>query len=309
MLVMRRYSFVPMRRKSNQQPIIIIMFDNTMQHGGLLDRIKGLMSAKLIADELNYRFGIYTNEKAFNLFRFLHPVAKGIQLQKTQLIYNFWSSRPVVYYNVFNEDKTTILKLFKRRKQQYHFYCNADIFKQFYPQLSQPQSDSKWRACFHQLFYFDEYFNAVYQQLFSGKNVAGIHLRFQSLLGDNEESNRILPPDKQTILIDACIARIIAIQQAHATEQLLVVSDSTVFLHHLQQAALIDNESIIYAPGKIAHIDFVHDEAVLQKAVLDFYLLSKCSIIYQLLAKDMYNSQFCRYAAILGNTEYHLIII
>jgi hypothetical protein len=67
--------------------------------------------------------------------------------------------------------------------------------------------------------------------------------------------------------------------------------------------------NVIIPDGTIGHIDVVQSEIVLQKAFTDFYLLFKCAAVYQVLAPGMYNSQFSRYAAILGNAPYHLTMI
>jgi hypothetical protein len=65
-------------------------------------------------------------------------------------------------------------------------------------------------------------------------------------------------------------------------------------------------EKLVILDGPVAHIDLNHSEEVLQKTILDFYLLSRCSKVYQVQGPKMYNSQFCRYAAVLGNAPYQV---
>ena len=307
LLIINKYSFLPAR--NSEVPMIIIMFDNQMQHGGLLDRIKGIITAKLIADELQYHFGIYVDKASFDLFKFLKPRNNIFKVDENQMVYNIWTSRPVIYYNRFKIDKASILKLFRKRKQQYHFYCNTDLLRYFYSDLSQSELNKRWRVYFHELFYFTEYFDVVYKQSFYSKNVIGIHLRFQFLLGDGEENTLMLDNTAKEELIKDCICSVNKIISDNYGFQFLIASDSTFFLNAFKIVKDINSLGIIISKGTVGHIDFVHTEAVLEKALTDFYLLSKCTSVYQILGKHMYNSQFSKYAAILGNADYHLVKI
>jgi len=302
LLTIKGYSFIP--KRANKKAVIIIMFDNKMQHGGLLDRIKGIVSTKMIADELQYDFKIYVNKQTFNLFKFLGLKNLNIAAQKEELAYNIWTSKPVSFYNALNVTKEEVLNLFKNKRKQYHFYCNVDLHKAFYPTLTQEQLNKKWRHYFNQIFCFDDYFINAKQQLLNSKYITGFHLRFLSLLGDKTEGNNVLPEHQKAALVQACMQHLQAIINSSNADKFLIVSDSSVFLKQLKNSTLFQANNIIILEGSIAHIDFVHDEAVLQKAILDFYLLSQCAIVHQIVGDRMYNSQFCRYAAILGNAQY-----
>jgi hypothetical protein len=224
--------------------------------------------------------------------------------------YSVWQSRPVLLYNLFSITRRQIMYFFRGRKLQYHIYCNMDLSKQFYPALTNEELNIIWRKNFESLFVFDKYFENIVPLLFGvAKNICGIHLRFVSLLGDFKEvANHALPDDEKKSLISKCIIHIKQIVSVDEYDKYLIVSDSISFLHDLKEELLINGqaEKVVILSGPIAHIDINHNEDVLKKTVLDFYLLSRCRVVYQILAGKMYNSQFCRYAAVLGNAEYRI---
>ncbi len=302
LLTLKGYSFIP--KKNNSKAAIVIMFDNKMLHGGLLDRIKGIVAAKMIADELQYDFKIYVNKKTFNLLAYLKLKDPNVAMPEDQLQYNIWTSKPVLFYNTLDATKQEVLNLFSNRHKQYHFYCNLNLLKAFYPALTEEEWNRKWRDYFNQLFYFDDYFVDTANRLFKTQNIVGFHLRFLSLLGDEVEGTKVLPDNEKIALTEGCVQRIGEIIGSSSAEQFLVVSDSTTFLHSLQQMTGPQSANIVILEGSIAHIDFVHDEEVLKKAILNFYLLCRCKQVYQIIGNSMHRSQFCLYAAVLSGGKY-----
>jgi len=306
-LTIRYYSFIP-KKVLNEKPVIIIMFDGSMGHGGLLDRIKGIISTSMIAEQLNYDWKVYCDVKTFNLFKFLNTIDTSCVATKEEVIRNAWVSKPVLFYNVFNQSRPQVLSLFKKGKTQYHFYCNVDLSKLFIAETSIEELNNKWRKSFFSIFRFDNSFNEVQKQLFNTlENTCGIHLRFQSLLGDsNEGVDKTLQDEECKLLLLKCINHTVKLIDEGNFKQYLVVSDSTNFLNHLKDTISKESrqENIQVLGGSIGHIDVNHSEEVLQKAILDFYLLTKCKTIYQVLGKGMYNSQFSKYAAIVGKADY-----
>ena len=307
-LYAKYYSFLPARKKNTRY--LIFMLNNTMRHGGLLDRIKGIITAKIIADVIGYELKVLVDKKSFNLFKFLIPVNSSLEATGNDISYNAFNSEPVLLYNLTKVTKKEILHLLRKKKDQYHFYCNLDLLKQFYPNETQEALNALWRNTFNQLFYFDSYFENYAKEVFKGKqNICGIHLRFLSSLGDfTEVVNNELPENEKQALISQCTRQITAIIEAGLYEKYLVVSDSVIFLQTLNEIMQNSSyaEKVIILGGAIAHIDQDHSEDVLQKTILDFYLLSQCSFVYQVLGNKMYRSQFCRYAAVLGNATYQV---
>jgi hypothetical protein len=241
------------------------------------------------------------------LFEFLNPTNNTLVASKSDVRNNYWTSKPVLLYNLFSYNKEKLLGKF-RGCNQYHLYINMDVIEKIHLDFSKEQQSNLWRDTFASIFQFTKYFHSYWNQHIVSNRTCGIHLRFVSLLGDFKEIiNNELPDAEKDVLVKKCIQVIITIIAAGDFEKYIVVADSSHFLIRLQNSV---NETQ-YAPrlfipkdGPIGHIDIDHSNAVLQKTILDFYLLSRCQKIYQVKDRQMYNSQFCKYASILGNAEY-----
>lgn len=308
-LYLKYYSFFPSSNKT--PPCIVFMLNNVMMHGGLLDRIKGIITASVIAEHMGYALRVYVDKKSFNLFKFILPVDANIIASEEDVKYNVWTGVPVLLYNLTKIKKEEIIHSFRGQKSQYHLYCNLDLLKQFYPCERQEGLNGIWRGRFNSLFTFNSYFSHFAEGIFCGAtNICGIHLRFVSLLGDFKEVvDNALPQEEKSSLVNKCLGHIRGIIETGLHEKYLVVSDSVCFLNDLRQSmpnTELGGKLIVLDGGAVAHIDLDHSEEVLQKTILDFYLLSRCSVVYQVLAAGMYNSQFCRYAAVLGNATYKI---
>ena len=304
-LILKDYKLFPSYK--NVEPSIVIMFDNKFMHGGLLDRIKGIITAKMIAEELGYTFKIYADTTTFNLFKFLLPRSEKIVAKKTDLIFNVWKSKPVVIYNLVKITKQELIGKFKSQKQ-YHLYCNLDLTKRLASFENDEQYFSFWSNQFFQLFSFNQWFEDYYNKHISATHLCGIHLRFTSLLGDFEEVENIpLQQEEKSALIKSCLEKIQQLVLSLAYKKFLVVSDSSSFLNIVKASIpSTEEKEIIILDGNIGHVDVKHNDEVLQKAILDFYLLQRCKEIHQVLGYRMYNSQFSRYASIAGSSKYLL---
>jgi hypothetical protein len=302
------YSWLPVK-PLQQKPVIIIMFNNRLTHGGLLDRIKGIISTVIIARQLGYDYKVFAHP-SFPLQQFLQDNPGNLYLTQEQIQYNGWNSKPVYFYNTFTFSNRQILSLFQKGKKQYHFYCNTDVLKHFFPQYTAEQLNTLWRATFHELFRFAPAFATDAASILpNGTPTCGIHLRFHSLLGDFKEVfNLPIPAAEQEALLQHCINSVTNIISDTHFQQYYIASDSSIFLQRMQQHISMHpvQKQVVIARGQPAHIDVDHSSQTLYKTLQDFYLLSTCTSIYQVLAPKMYNSQFSRYAAVIGNAPYIL---
>lgn len=300
------YSWLP-ARALQQKPVIIILFNNKVTHGGLLDRIKGIISTVIIARELGYDYKVFTHS-SFPIQQFLQDKSGDLYTTEQQLQYNGWNSKPVYFYNTFSFNRQQILSMFRKGRKQYHFYCNTDVLKHFFPQYSSDELNTLWRNTFNELFRFAPAFATDAATILNNSNnTCGIHLRFHSLLGDFKEVlNLPIPATEQEALLQHCIANVVTLIRNGNFLQYYIASDSSIFLQRMQQH--LDThpfqQQAIIAQGQPAHIDVDYSSETLYKTLQDFYLLSTCQTIYQVLAPKMYNSQFSKYAAIVGNAEY-----
>lgn len=306
-LLLRYYNWWPSAKKA--EPAIIIMLNNKIKHGGLLDRLKGIISAKIIAEKNNLPFKIYSDNSSFNLCKYLLPKNQHTYLTKDELSMSAHVSRPVVMYNTLAFSEADIMSRFRHKKRAYHLYTNLDFSAALHPLLNTGELQQQWKKQFFQLFSFADNISFPGQKIINGIATCGIHLRFTSILGDFDEAvNKPLPDEQKQLLIASCVQAVSQLIQQEKFQQFLVVSDSGTFLNTLKQipANTFGNKLLLVPPGKIGHVDVHYDDEVLEKSVLDFYLLSQCKKIIQVKAKQMYNSQYSKYAAITGDAEYIL---
>lgn len=306
-LLLRYYKWRPFQKKA--KPSVIIIFNNTIKHGGLLDRLKGIVTAKIIAEKTGLPFGISADTSSFNLFKYLLPKDDHILVHKDALCMSVFASKPVVLYNTLAFRATDIFKKFQQKNKSYHFYTNLDFSAALNPLLSTEELHQLWKKQFFSLFSFADTITLPAQEILNATPACGIHLRFTSILGDFDEAvNKPLPDDQKQLLIDSCVQAVSGVIKEQKFQQFLVLSDSVTFLNYIKQLpeSTFAGKKIIITPGKIGHVDVHHDEQILEKSLMDFYLLSQCKKIIQVKAKQMYNSQYSRYAAIIGNAEYVL---
>lgn len=104
-----------------------------------------------------------------------------------------------------------------------------------------------------------------------------------------------LTEDKRENLIQRCLKGIRLIIDQNKNKQIVVFSDSKVFLERVKVLP------VIVLDGKVGHISFTENtHEVAMKTFVDFYAISKASRVIRILAPEMYNTVFSYYAAVLG---------
>src|SRR3546814_5210341 len=78
----------------------------------------------------------------------------------------------------------------------------------------------------------------------------------------------------------------------------LVTSDSTTFLSEIR-----DLKNVYTIPGRVVHIDNAANEAgeVYMKSFVDFLMLSRAQCVYGMGTRNMYQTDFPRFAAKINN--------
>ncbi len=303
---------IPDHYTPGQTPFIIHVLDNKRRHGGLLDRIKGIISSYLIAAELGYGFKVYVDAATFNLFKFLTPKDAGMVCETGDFLLNAKIAKPLYLYNDWPASKDALLSRFKGNYQQFHVYGNLDYTALLRPELDAQAIGDFWGNIFRQLFNFSAVLtaNTPSSLACNSGSCTGIHARFMSLLGDFEDVNATsLNEENKQLLLEQCLQQVCKIAEREKDQCILIVSDSASFLLACRQMG--ENrgfaDRLLIDASHLGHIDMHYDEAILQKAFLDFYLLCGCSRIYQLLIGGMYHSQFSRYASYLANGKLVLV--
>jgi hypothetical protein len=279
---------------------LVVMIDGKVRHGGLADRLKGIVSIYDYSLKHDYDFRIFHNFP-FKLSDYLEPNVYDWSINVNELSFNTQHAQPLFieslgYFKESITQKRVLDQYIINDGRQYHIYTNIDLCKDQY--------SLRFDALFKPSL---KLHNSIknYSTLFSGSYIAMV-FRFQQLLGDFEEGNYpILSFSDQLSLIDKCKNKIKSIQRQLPSEQkVLVTSDSQKFL------ASLDGMNDIYTiPGEVVHIDYTDNatEDVYIKSFIDLFMLSQASKIFLLSTGQMYKSDFARCASLIKQVDYYQI--
>ncbi len=275
---------------------VIFMIDGKIGHGGLCDRLHGLISTFLFCEENGLQFRVWW-KYPFNLELFLQPNTYNWHIDKFELTYNKSNATPYYWGTIHNEHKQLQLaqKILQLPYTQIHAYTNMHYKRE------------QLHRNFQRLFKLSPILrDAVNRNLQSiGPCYISATFRFQRLLGDFDEGNfPVLDNSEKTDLMVRCKNAIEAIKKEHpSTPRILVTSDSKTFLNYLSE-----NLSYTYTiDGELCHMDFIKNESnELRhiKSFVDLIMISKAQTAYLVRTTPMYKSSFAKTAALIGNVPY-----
>lgn len=294
---------------TNSKNEIVLMFDENYSSGGFMDKIKGIISGKYIADQLGLDFYVYIKNKNFPIHNFLQSNQNIFRNENYELEYNK-NSKPIILYN-YSPSQKNILKKFKS-KNQYHLYCNMNFIPNFNLGKDEFELNRIWSNYFNEIFSFSStILNLDELSHIQKNNKISVHLRFMNSLGDfNDIRNNELPNAEKEKLIDNCLQAIKKILIEHKEiEKVLIFSDSASFLNLVKPyfANTEFEQKIFVNADNIKHSALNFDEKVFEKTILDFYQMSNCCKVFQIHYKNMHKSDFSKYASLVNNIEYQLI--
>ena len=281
-------------------PSYVFMADGKMAHGGLFDRLKGLVTIYAIAKIKSERFAIYFKDP-FSLDSFLVPNQYDWRAKDNEIIYSYPHTRPVIAYSEYN----TPDRLFQDRKGQTHDYFGSDILER----INQKYGTSfEWTALYHELFkpsdYLMKHVDEVKVEI--GAQYFAIHLRFMNLLGDKVESQKDtkLSEGERKKLINSCVSKIGELCSSMKLRP-VVFSDSMVFLQEVKKKL----PEVYIVSGNARHIGTAgkttDDENL--KLFTDMYLMVDAQKVYSIVGKGLYHSAFPEYSAKIGNKPFERI--
>lgn len=290
-------------RATNIKKQIIYMADGKILHGGLSDRLCGIISMYAYSKRYGYDFKIYFVEP-YSLIEFLLPNQYDWRIDESELSYNSKDACPVYLPHYSNNYDKTVRYIDARLKgievKQIHAYSNSRYFtKKDFPIL------------FNELFKPCE---RLQEALDSHKSVltddyVSLTFRFQQLLGDFKEGNFTILEDEQSKeeLIQKCLSVLKYLHSLVGSKKILVTSDSTTFL---KRASELDYVYVVQ--GNIRHMDFTLGEkvdiSVDMKSYIDMFLLASAKEIYLCNISPLYRSGFPETSSYIQNKLYFEIV-
>lgn len=303
---LRQYYTADASRAHNTRKMVVSMFDGRRKHGGLGDRLRGIVCIYAYCKEhgLDFRIRFVS---PFRLEEFLEPGRYDWRVGDDELSYH--PADACAVYMDTGRGKISARELqFQRRitdrflsrpYRQIHVYSNLcfeeERFSELYHELFRPAA------------WLQRLVDGYVAEL--GQGYISVSTRFLELLGDfNEHRDRPaegLPAEEQEELIERCLRQIVRIREAHPDAPcILVTSDSARFL---ERAAQLDFVRVL--PGKIGHMDVAgNDEReVHTKTFIDFLVLSHAAELYLLVEGPMYRSNFSLRASQLEGKPFHVV--
>ncbi|MBQ7471813.1 MAG: hypothetical protein IJS97_05230 [Prevotella sp.] len=288
-------------RATNKTKQIICMLDGKRKHGGMADRLRGIVSTYYIAKQLGYDFRI-NFVHPFPLIDYLVPNKVDWRISQEELCYNSEDAEPMFCGSQATHVETWFQKTWIRKRclkahKQLHVYTNAHILR----------LGNQFRNCFNELFRpSDALQKALDEQLaLIGSEYDAMTFRFQQLLGDFIEESHflILSPEEAQKLMERCVEQIEKLHdKLKEKRRFLVTSDSVRFLKYASERL----DYVYVVSGSLAHMDWTENipfESNL-KSFLDFYLISKAQRAFLFQTGKMYNSGFPRRAAQMGGVPF-----
>ena len=289
-------------RATNTEKEVIFMVDGKMHHGGLADRLRGIVSVYSICKKMGIKFKLYFISP-FSLEEFLVPNEVDWHIEESEISYNsedsiaiFCGSNGTHVEKPFQ--RRWFVKNFKKNVKQIHVYTNAILLQ-----------GEDFQQHFNELFKMTPLLTeSVHksQQEINSKYIA-ITCRFQQLFGDFKEGNyEILNETDKTHLMDEASKKISKIYNAQKEKlPILLTADSISFLDYMKK-----KESYIHIiEGELVHMDYSSEAATRLhlKSFTDLMMLSGAEKLYLLKSPKMYNSGFPRMASMIGNKPFQLV--
>jgi hypothetical protein len=279
---------------------IVFMSDGLLSHGGLSDRLRGLVSLFIYCSKNNIPFAVNFCSP-FELNDYLIPNEYSWEIKSGEIVKNRHFSRPVIIRPYSIRDDIDTYELFEKRLRSYsnyrqiHVYSNTtlykDLFGEYFRKLFKPTNALQSAI--------DTNVSAI------GEKYVSVTFRFQQLLGDLKEGNyKVLPKEQREQLIEKCLMVIQSVKEHNkSVNKILVTSDSYSFLKIAKETY----EYVVIVAGKVFHMDYScsHAELAYMKSFVDLYMISMAEKVYVYSTGDMYrNSAFAETASLIGGVPF-----
>lgn len=299
-MLRHKYYLLEEKKIYRKKKTVVCMIDGKVPHGGLSDRLMGIVSTYKLCRELGLEFKIYFIHP-FILSDYLDVNNVDWRIQSQDISYNPIDCNPVYIDSIggFGEKKLQqkwLKKELLKNYRQIHVYTNAHFamdcsYSYLFTELFRPVQRIKSELDYH------------LQEI--GNSYMCVTLRFQQLLGDFNEGNfPILNQGEQSKLITKCIDKINYLRSIYPNNIFLITSDSMTFLKKVNEL-----DFVYVIPGTLLHMDYSSDSAweAHKKAFVDFYMIANAKRIFLLRTDKMYKSHFPYSASLVSNTPYEII--
>lgn len=287
----------------NKRQSYIFMVDGRIHHGGMFDRLKGIITIYAIAKTLEREFRIDWTYP-FVLSKYLIPSKYDWMVDETEMNFGILSYSNIIAYGEFARP----YRLMKKRTKETHFYYGYDSLNEVNKVFG---TNYSWGKLYRELFrpspYLLQYLDRYQAEI--GKAYIAIHTRFMNLLGDKTETDinpELVSIKEKETLISLAIEAVRQVSSKHPDMRIMMASDSMMFINRIK--VVFPKAYIV--PGTIKHIDTAGetDDSENIKMFTDYYLISRAQKVYSLWHEGMWKSAFPEYAALIGGVPFERIV-
>lgn len=287
---------------------IIFTCNGYTWHGGLADRIKGIVSIYEWCINNDKEFRINFNHP-FCLQDYLIPNKYNWLIDTSKVSYSYHDAEPKV---CLLEPRTCHKKeVLDNQRLLLTQWCNNSLNnnKQIHVYTNMDRLLNNFSILFNELFKPSKRLQSEIDKNLKelGNKYISISFRFTTIMGDFTDcAGEEYSEENKVQLLKNCVQAVKDIRKnAPLHDKVLITADSIRFLDYAK-----DNLNDIYIiPGKVGHIDYNSSDDVNMKTFLDFILISKAEKVYLVRNKDMYKSNFAKAAAMVNNKKFEMINI
>lgn len=279
---------------------IIFCVDGRHKHGGLCDRLWGLISTYDCASSAGIPFRVKWITP-FDLETFLEPAEYDWRIEPSQISASTKEVSIVCVSNCHNQKNQQRLleRMLHRDSLQVHVYTNAHA------------AQCRFSENFHKLFKPSAILaEAIERERKAiGGSYVSLSFRFQDALGDFRDDDSPDLDDKyRSRLLKDSLALIERVRKENPdVDKILVTSDSKTMV---DVASALPYVYVI--PGNIEHMGFTGTDSDINshlKTFLDFFMIAGARKVYFARHPILYWSTFASTAALVGRRPYEEINI
>lgn len=277
-----------------QNGIIICPFDGTLHHGGLTDRLRGVLSTYAEAKRLNRKMYISWTSP-FNLEDYLVPAREDWRITPDKIVRDGRKASPVIIQDIVpSVAKRVTRAALTGIKGDIHIYSNSDAeaghYKDLYNDLFKPSPRLQSALEPHSRFLAEGYWSFTF--------------RFGGLLGDFKDhvGEPLAPRPAETLMIKCLENMLHLMESLPSGYKAHVTSDSKRFLDFIRSA----DDRIYIIPGDVKNIDLQNGayEDAWMKTFIDQHLIMGAKRVFRMCSGDMYPTGFPKFAAEIGGAKF-----
>jgi hypothetical protein len=301
--ILLRYHLKKIGLEKPTRTRIVYCCNGEIIHGGLADRLKGIISFYAVALHCDVDFYIH-HTHPFSLEDYWEP--NEYEWRNESIRFNPFRDRIISdIVHKYKEGINPVNWIDTKNPRTYFVYSNANYLHAINGVYNIVLSFAIWRKYFDKLFKPSILLEKALNELPTG-DYRVCHLRFVGILGDFADINpRRLSEEAVDQLFAFLDAKLNALHETKSDMPLYVLSDSPRFLAHIST-----NKRVRVLPGTPKHVDIQSKENSLEdhlKTFADFYFMARSQEVLVLAMPPLYESGFAKISALQHQVPYTLI--